>query len=703
MRPLPPPRHGSNYTQEKITGILEEVQKFTDVEKLFLYLQLPSSPSNSIEDDAGLVVSSMQAHAFEWIHAHLEECDETALPKRQVYNEYQVHCENRGYRELAASDFGKLMKGVFPNITSRRLGTRGQSLYCYGGLKIKNLVHNPFLPQLDIDEKGNAMTSMKQLISSASPVHTSDIRRLNASQQSRHLLQRRKLQQQQLNKQHYLQQQQAQQKPKALKSDGVTSPHADRGGKPCFIPILPKLFAPGTGGSLQIASPTMLLAGSNHIMPFVGAMGCNRVDLSTISIAKEPSEAAAVADGSSAERSPIRILDTGPKLGVVSLKNGGACRLASDSQNRGHSQTQGKSPSEWHKVVRGKEAMSLGPGAENNRQAQIKCEHGDGSNPQRCSEVADNTADLWGTGNVLLSSSFPDNSEQSTSPENIGLIQEMNKSVGLSSHVNGAIFNDGDVKLGDVMGIVTDTVPNGEQVCCPNLPSQIFPNSLLRVVHTTRTSLPTATTLTTVQANHFGKTSTAVTKNSVTSPESLVHTHVPKSLLMNQPSSFPRSPPKSYRIDSDGKLIMLLDDFYYGQLEGNPQLMKEKVNVGSLPFRCNSCEKVLKTNIRFMNHMQHHMDLERWSTESLDIHTMCKHCFRYFATPYHLQCHVKSAHAIELSAITTRCKICELNYDSEQLLLQHMKDHHKPGEMPYACEVCGFRSSYYTDVDAHFR
>lgn len=40
-----------------------------------------------------------------------------------------------------------------------------------------------------------------------------------------------------------------------------------------------------------------------------------------------------------------------------------------------------------------------------------------------------------------------------------------------------------------------------------------------------------------------------------------------------------------------------------------------------------------------------------------------------------------------LSAI---CKICELSFETEHMLLQHMKDTHKPGEMPYICQVYTF-------------
>lgn len=37
--------------------------------------------------------------------------------------------------------------------------------------------------------------------------------------------------------------------------------------------------------------------------------------------------------------------------------------------------------------------------------------------------------------------------------------------------------------------------------------------------------------------------------------------------------------------------------------------------------------------------------------------------------------------------LTAKCKICEWAFESEPLFLQHMKDTHKPGEMPYVCQV----------------
>ncbi|KAM4748034.1 zinc finger protein 280D [Rhinophrynus dorsalis] len=149
-----------------------------------------------------------------------------------------------------------------------------------------------------------------------------------------------------------------------------------------------------------------------------------------------------------------------------------------------------------------------------------------------------------------------------------------------------------------------------------------------------------------------------------------------------------------------GKLIMLVSDFYYGRYAGDAQLAQQEQKTHTT-FKCFSCQKVLKNNIRFMNHMKHHLELEKQSTESWENHTTCHHCYRQFPTPFQLQCHIESSHTLYES--TTICKICELSYESEQVLLQHMKDNHKPGEMPYVCQVCNYRSSTFAEVDNHFR
>ncbi|XP_019359814.1 PREDICTED: zinc finger protein 280D isoform X2 [Gavialis gangeticus] len=165
---------------------------------------------------------------------------------------------------------------------------------------------------------------------------------------------------------------------------------------------------------------------------------------------------------------------------------------------------------------------------------------------------------------------------------------------------------------------------------------------------------------------------------------------------MTKTECSPSNTPESEK----GKLIMLVNDFYYGKHEGDVQQVQQEQKTHTT-FKCFSCLKVLKNNIRFMNHMKHHLELEKQSSESWESHTTCQHCYRQFPTPFQLQCHIESTHTPYESS--TICKICELSFETEQVLLQHMKDNHKPGEMPYVCQVCNYRSSAFSDVETHFR
>ncbi|XP_057195712.1 pogo transposable element with ZNF domain isoform X2 [Triplophysa rosa] len=151
--------------------------------------------------------------------------------------------------------------------------------------------------------------------------------------------------------------------------------------------------------------------------------------------------------------------------------------------------------------------------------------------------------------------------------------------------------------------------------------------------------------------------------------------------------------------ETQSRLVMLVDDFYYGTFEGNRVYVPMDNLKEPLPFRCLTCNKKLKNNIRLMTHMRYHVELDQQNGE-MGTHTSCQHCFRHFPTPFRLQCHLESVHtAVESS---TTCKICEWSFESEPVFLQHMKNTHKPGEMPYVCQVCEYRSSFYPDVLKHF-
>ncbi|NXM06089.1 RFX5 protein, partial [Tyrannus savana] len=136
----------------------QDVQKFSDSDKLYLYLQLPSGPS--LGEKSSLDLSALSTaeymHACNWIRNHLEEHTDTCLPKQDVYDAYKRYCDNLGSRPLSTANFGKIIREIFPNIKARRLGGRGQSKYpalppwsCCCSWR-KTVVSLPPLPSLDL-------------------------------------------------------------------------------------------------------------------------------------------------------------------------------------------------------------------------------------------------------------------------------------------------------------------------------------------------------------------------------------------------------------------------------------------------------------------------------------------------------------------------------------------------------------------------
>lgn len=51
-------------------------------------------------------------------------------------------------KPLSTADFGKVMKQVYPRVRPRRLGTRGNSRYCYAGMRKRVKLDPPTLPNI---------------------------------------------------------------------------------------------------------------------------------------------------------------------------------------------------------------------------------------------------------------------------------------------------------------------------------------------------------------------------------------------------------------------------------------------------------------------------------------------------------------------------------------------------------------------------
>ncbi|XP_017083352.2 uncharacterized protein LOC108116135 [Drosophila eugracilis] len=158
----------------QISQILERVSGLKPIEKLFLYLRLPgecadTDPLRQPQNPLG--TRSEINHTINWVRSHLENDPQVSIPKQDVYNDYIAYCERLSIKPLSTADFGKVMKQVFPGVRPRRLGTRGNSRYCYAAMRKTTKLTPPQLPQLCKTEQiseGDTIVDSSQLTSSSS-------------------------------------------------------------------------------------------------------------------------------------------------------------------------------------------------------------------------------------------------------------------------------------------------------------------------------------------------------------------------------------------------------------------------------------------------------------------------------------------------------------------------------------------------------
>jgi len=149
----------SSESSKLIDNLLEQVSTLNPVEKLFLYLKLPSRTQGQEMDPLRQPLNPLGSRSeititINWIKTHLEEDPQVSLPKHEVYDEYLGYCSINSVKPLSTADFGKVMKQVYPQVRPRRLGTRGNSRYCYAGLRKRIKLDSPNTP--DISTEGRA-------------------------------------------------------------------------------------------------------------------------------------------------------------------------------------------------------------------------------------------------------------------------------------------------------------------------------------------------------------------------------------------------------------------------------------------------------------------------------------------------------------------------------------------------------------------
>ncbi|KAL6041874.1 Transcription factor rfx3 [Balamuthia mandrillaris] len=73
---------------------------------------------------------------IDWIKHNYEESDSSCLPKHLVYQHYQEFCIASHLQCTNMANFGKIIRSVFPQLKTRRLGPRGKTKHHYHGIRL---------------------------------------------------------------------------------------------------------------------------------------------------------------------------------------------------------------------------------------------------------------------------------------------------------------------------------------------------------------------------------------------------------------------------------------------------------------------------------------------------------------------------------------------------------------------------------------
>ncbi|KAH3671201.1 hypothetical protein WICMUC_004718 [Wickerhamomyces mucosus] len=88
-----------------------------------------------------------QVFGLTWLLRSCDHHSSSVVPRNRIYTRYVNCCTENGLKPLSPASFGKLVRIIFPNLTTRRLGMRGQSKYHYCGLRLigddSNNVNSP--------------------------------------------------------------------------------------------------------------------------------------------------------------------------------------------------------------------------------------------------------------------------------------------------------------------------------------------------------------------------------------------------------------------------------------------------------------------------------------------------------------------------------------------------------------------------------
>lgn len=131
-----------------IEKIVESVSQLSNVEKLLLYLKLPTYGAAVSTPDGTKTSGNAENVTQMWIKSHLTANENTSILRQRLYEDYRLFCETHEHESVSVSEFKRLLRSVFPRLSMRRLGSRGNAQHVYGGIAYRTQANSFTLPKL---------------------------------------------------------------------------------------------------------------------------------------------------------------------------------------------------------------------------------------------------------------------------------------------------------------------------------------------------------------------------------------------------------------------------------------------------------------------------------------------------------------------------------------------------------------------------
>ncbi|RUS85331.1 hypothetical protein EGW08_006874, partial [Elysia chlorotica] len=108
--------------------LLKQVAELSDQDRISFLMKLPTEINqDDLDKDTPSSMSRRSKAAVSWLQCKYEENNSTSIHKQDIYEHYMEDCATTGQLPISGTNFGKIIKMVFPSIYNRRLGQRGQS------------------------------------------------------------------------------------------------------------------------------------------------------------------------------------------------------------------------------------------------------------------------------------------------------------------------------------------------------------------------------------------------------------------------------------------------------------------------------------------------------------------------------------------------------------------------------------------------